>query len=126
MNRVERNRETNVWLLRLIDNVGCIDAVIREVVVVTTSAGKANASLIASACVNRSRRKRCKRSPVTAIQWKLIHLILLDLRSQRIRSLIKRLGCRRDIDLLGSFGQCKSDIQGSGSAHFLNDIVEVK
>src|SRR5215472_14896610 len=83
LNRVEGDREANVGLLSLINDVGRVDAVI-SVVVVATSAGKADASLITAASVNRASRERGQSGPVTTIQSKFIHLLLLDLRSQRI------------------------------------------
>ena len=53
--------ETNERLLCLVDDIGGVDAVVGEVVIVQTSAGKADGALIAAANINRTRYECRKR-----------------------------------------------------------------
>ena len=82
-------------LLRLIDDVGGVDAVISKVVVVEPAAGEADAALVASAGVDRAGSQRRQGRPVSAVQRQLLHLFGLSARAQRVGGLVELRSCRR-------------------------------
>ena len=74
LNGVGGNRKADEALLRLIDDIGCVDAVVGEVVVVQATAAEADAALVASARVDGAGSQRRQGRPVSAVQWQILHL----------------------------------------------------
>jgi hypothetical protein len=92
LNRLRRNRQPHKRLLRLVHDVGRIDAVIGKVIVVETATGKADRALIAAARIYRSGDERRQRGPVAPVQRQLLHLFALDIGAQGIGGLVELRG----------------------------------
>ena len=86
---VGRNRKPDEGLLRLVDDVGRVDAVIGKVVVIQPTAGKANAALVAAAGIDRARHQRRQRRPVPAVQRQLLDLFGLGAGAQHVARLVQ-------------------------------------
>ena len=74
LDRIERNGQPHKRLLRLVNNIGGVDAIESEVVVIEAATGKAYAawSLLVSTAPGAS---AAQRRPVAAVQWQLLHLL---------------------------------------------------
>src|SRR5215471_3207632 len=83
LNGIERNRQSNVRLLSLIDDVCGVDPIVGKVVVVTSPAGKSNRALVTSSGIDRAWRQGCEGRPVAPIQRQFFYLFLLDPGAQR-------------------------------------------
>ena len=124
LNGVGRNGKANKALLCLIDDVGGIDAVIGEVVVVEPTSGEADAALVAAARIHGARHKGRKRRPVSAIQRQFSHLLRLGARAQRVSRLIQLQPASGDIYLLGNSAHLQFDVEGWRVPHSLLEVVD--
>ncbi len=78
LDRVERNREADVRLLRLIDDIGSVDAIVSEVVVIAPPTGKSNRALVAPSRVDSAGNQRTQCRPIAAVQGQFLRLLPLN------------------------------------------------
>ena len=97
---VEGNGEAHPGALRLIHDVGCIDAVIGEVAVVEAPSGKANRPLVASAGVDGAGDECRQRRPVAAIERQFVGLRSLDQAGHRACVTVHERRSSRNLDAL--------------------------
>src|ERR1700733_14170905 len=126
LNRVERNRQTNVRLLRLVDDIAGVDAVVGKIVVIAASAGESNRTLITTSgidCAGSQHRQGC---PISAIQWQLPGLCLLDASAEGVGSLIHLLGTGRYFNAFFDARYLKGCIQRARLVQGLDHILEAE
>src|ERR1700733_6560315 len=109
--RRRRNSEPHEGLLRLVHDIGRVDAIISEVVVIEAAAREADATLVAASGIDRAGSQSSECGPVPSIQRKLLGLLLLDARTKGGRGLVKLRSHIGDLDVLRHTGNREYSIQ---------------
>ena len=124
VDRIEWNGEAHISLLRLVDDVGGVDAIVGKVVVVSASTGKADRALAAAAGIDGGRLQRGERGPIAAIERQFFGLHLANAGAERIGSFVNLLGTGRHFHLLLAAGDLEGCVQSARPADHLLDVDE--
>jgi hypothetical protein len=84
-----RDSQADKRLLRLVHDVGCIDAVVSEIVIVESAAPEAEAALVASPCIDGTQNECDEGRPISPIQGQLFDLFRFDRSPESSRGLVK-------------------------------------
>jgi len=87
-------------LLRLIHDVGRVDAVVGEIVIVAAASRKSNRPLVAATGIYSTRHQPRQRCPVASVDRQLIRLHLLNTSAQRVGATVHLLRTGRDLHVL--------------------------
>ena len=121
VNGVEGNRQAHVRLLRLVDDIGGVNAIVSEIVVVAPPARKSNRTLVTTSGIDGAGLKRGEIGPVSAIERQFFSLHLADAGAKRIRSLVHLLRAGRDVHPLLAAGDLQRCVKSAGSSQHLLD-----